>query len=454
MSESPKPLTPASATKQVASFTAKSVGQGVVWEGSLRLLKLVPTMTGIGATAWTYLTNELTATKATLLGLSVMLAGSFSLLIVGAAIRLFRKPAATAGDDSAQTGNGKAVDGHEGCQRTIANLESKIIRLQERDQTSGVQIVARDGQIEQLQAKLDGAKWLFDIATDQAKTIYRFVSITDWRTGQHELLRDDAYLEFLMTIWNRSVYDIILLATSGRISFHGRELTGTLAWKEQPQVIKWANTGQVTLRQALTRDDAVHILNHGSSFDFSHLQIRATGFGNFESVVVPQSLHADQSPPSNRELLVQNPKLSIQAKVLVASFIVDLQEYSSSDDAYISMSVKIRNYRDTPVVVESVELKVLLQDGLIAAAAQYGEIWEKMHIDEIGRLQGVDRKLDNLTVKLPLRLQHAEVPGDVQFVFKGARQVFFNQNVHYELIFTDRTGERHPYEGVINEVEP
>jgi hypothetical protein len=357
-------------------------------------------------------------------------------------------------NDSPKIDDSPPVDSHEGCERTIKNLTQRVNSLTSNNETQGIQISARDGQIKQLEEQIEERQWLVDIADEQAQTIHRFVAITDWRTGRHELLRDDAYVEFPVTIWNRSVFNIYVSDVTGRLSFRGREFRGALSWNEGSRVITWSNTGQLTLRQALTRDDAVHILNHRSRFNFDQLRIEAQGRGVSRPVVIPKALNADQPSPSNEQLLVENPKLKIKTEVLTASFIVNFKEYSTSDDAYLSMAVKVKNHRDVPVVIESCELKVATSNGLqIAVAAEYGEIWKKMHIDKQGHLQRQDQKLDNLVNKLPLRLQHAEMSGDLQFVFKGARQIFLHQNVDYELILTDHTGERHPVNGIINEVE-
>src|SRR5436190_749276 len=81
-------LTPTTAAKSAAKFTASSIGQGVVWQAAV---KAVPYMTGASAAAWAYLSNELTQVKAVLLRLVVMLALSFGFLAVAVGVDYFRR---------------------------------------------------------------------------------------------------------------------------------------------------------------------------------------------------------------------------------------------------------------------------------------------------------------------------------------------------------------------------
>ena len=63
-------------------------------------------------------------------------------------------------------------------------------------------------RVDELHEESERYKWVYDIIRDQAETLYRFVSITDCRMGNHELRqRADPYIDFLVTIWNRSIYE-------------------------------------------------------------------------------------------------------------------------------------------------------------------------------------------------------------------------------------------------------
>jgi len=337
---------------------------------------------------------------------------------------------------------------HTPCERTISNLQSQVRRLQERDQTSGIQISARDGQIEQLQTQLDSFKWLHDIADEQGRSIHRFISLTRCLICKHELFRPNPYIEFQMVVTNRSIYDIEFLRISGAISFHGRELTGTLAWTRQPSVLTWGNETSISFRQNLSADDVPHLLtNEEQPFDFSRLEIKA---GGVDPRCETKELHLPAAP-TNEILLIEYPKLEIQVNEgLIASFIVNLQDWSKGSGGFVTMPVTIRNNRAVPVIVDSVELKVTQGDLEKTAIAERGETWAKMFIDKEGQLQRSDRKLNNLADRLPMRIQRAEMSGDFQFVFKSDRVLFLRQNIRYELILTDKSGEIHSLLGVMN----
>ena len=81
---------------------------------------------------------------------------------------------------------------HEDCERKIQNLESTVARLQRNEQTQGIQISARDTQIEQLQAKLNKLKTcpyelVHRIADQEAKVIRDFVSVSRVGVWRHKL---------------------------------------------------------------------------------------------------------------------------------------------------------------------------------------------------------------------------------------------------------------------------
>jgi hypothetical protein len=86
----------------------------------------------------------------------------------------------------------QADTNHEDCQRQIRNLESTVSRLREHETTQGIQISARDTQIEQLQAKLNELKTcpyelVHRIADQEAKVIRDFVSVSRVGVWRHKL---------------------------------------------------------------------------------------------------------------------------------------------------------------------------------------------------------------------------------------------------------------------------
>jgi hypothetical protein len=381
--------------------------------------------------------------------------GSFLLLLLGYFL-LRRRSSLPENDAQARSFTPTETDSskvHENCERQINNLESQVHRLRERDQTWGVQVSARDGEIQQLKTKLSGYKWLDEIATEQAQTIHRFVSMSECRFGRFELFqRNDPYIEFILDIWNRSVYDVSIPEPSGPIDFNGRELMGTPQWKESKRSITWSNQGWFTLRQNLSSEDVVHIMNGSAHFSFHLLNLRVEGAGIADNVI-PQPLSLSGLIPNNKPILDTYPKLQIQVSQLKAAFIVNLQQGKSAEDALISMHVAVENHRTFPTIVEDIHFRIVIKGSGYITDAERGKIWESMHINEEGKLQNNEIELDNLTNRLPLRVLRAEMSGCLQFIFKTIGAEIFNNEVFYELILTDRSGERHLATGLLNKLD-
>lgn len=154
------------------------------------------------------------------------------------------------------------------------------------------QVGELEQQLRVLQAWQDEFEWLIEIARDQANTIFRFVTPTTVHIGNHELKRSDPYIDFVLPIDNRSVYDVRPAESlEGRIFFHERELRQPLRWVERISIPR-GDARSSTLRQNLTPEDVDYILKtDGSRFDLARLKITIAGDAKFADRVIPQLAH-------------------------------------------------------------------------------------------------------------------------------------------------------------------
>ena len=154
------------------------------------------------------------------------------------------------------------------------------------------QVGELEQQLRVLQAWQDEFEWLIEIARDQANTIFRFVTPTTVHIGNHELKRSDPYIDFVLPIDNRSVYDVRPAESlEGRILFYERELRQPLRWVERIPIPR-GDARSSTLRQNLTPEDVDYILEtDGGHFDLARLKITIAGDAEFADRVTPQLAH-------------------------------------------------------------------------------------------------------------------------------------------------------------------
>lgn len=343
---------------------------------------------------------------------------------------------------------------HEDCRRQIRNHESTIARLQRNDQTQGIQISSRNARIEQLENEIKGFSWLRDIAAKQAASMHRYVSIQDCQIRQHELFRHDPYLDFWILVGNRSVFDIRLTDIAGVISFYGRELTEGREWKTPDRVVTWGDKESFSFRQRLNRDDVVQLLNEREDFRFDGLKIPAISINQSEFSVQLERIEFDNIALINDALLTAYPKVEIESKVLLCSFIVNLETWNAFDqDGILTMHIGLTNKRPMAVTIDTFHLSITVKGNTHTVAAEVGEIWTKKYIDKEGVLRTEGPQLDNLASKTPLRITQAKRVGDLQFIFSGIGAAMLNHQVSYELVLTDIHGETHKLNGTTGKVD-
>jgi hypothetical protein len=336
-------------------------------------------------------------------------------------------------------------DLHEKCEGIISNHESTILKLRERNEAQEIKVSAQEDQIKRLQVELNEFKWLRDLADDQASSIFRFVQITKCTVGKREFQRNDPYLEFVLAVDNRSVYDVNFAELNGSISFKDWQLTGALTWIERSAPTH-GNVGQVIIRQALDRQDVIHILNGSPnvSFDFSRLQIGISRNGT-----QPQSAQVSHLSVTNEDLLKTYPKLAIQIRDSVFSWLIYDPPQLCNEPCIVTLLLKLTNDRQTTITIETVKLATTINLSKHVAYAESGlEVWPRRYVSA-GRDGHQGNALPNLNATTPLKLAAGEsVDGALQFKFDSIRYMEPTGNAveheQFRLFLIDTEGECHP----------
>lgn len=298
--------------------------------------------------------------------------------------------------------------------------------------------------------------WLHKIALDQAETIYRFVHVTRLVIAQNELFgRSDPYMEIQVGIDNRSLYEISVDNPFGHIYFQQREISGPLTWAERT-IPTHGNDGVVTLKQSLDGYDVVHILNGSSeeAFDFNRLELRVKGAGSSEPLVKSQPLSL-RHRMTNAPLIQKYPKLDIVVLSMASTFVCNFQTWGVSadgtpEDGYITLEVSLKNFRTIDAQIESFRIEVSLRGKPCVAQAETGNaLWEKTNISDSGNVSHSGKQFKNLAGVLPLSVNQSGASGHLQFFFREVGASPMLDAIPYELVMTDKSGERHSFEGVI-----
>lgn len=332
----------------------------------------------------------------------------------------------------------RAATNHEDCERKIS---------------------ARDGQIEQLQAQLERFTWLHDIAKDQAETIHRFVHITRCVIGKYELFdRVDPYIEFQLTIDNRSVYEICFADPVGVIFFGDRELSGALSWTERAAPTH-GNEGVVTLKERLDRTDVIPILNGPeATFDFTRLKLGIKGDTFFDTVVRPQVANLGHQV-TNNALLERYPKLDIQIVQATFSIRQDQRiERAITATYYVTIELAIHSRRNRSISIDRVRLYLPIpgKASNVYAETSPEKLSRRQYISKTGQVESLsysDLTLDNLVAR-PLRFEDGtSISGGLQFTLGEMaiddETIDRMRNRRFELALIDDVGEEHLKQGEI-----
>ncbi len=300
--------------------------------------------------------------------------------------------------------------------------------------------------------------WLTDIVRDQAQTLYRFVHFTNLQYGKHELMRSDPYLEFSLHVDNRSLFDISFSDISGSISFAERELSISPTWQSRLPITQ-GNVGMVSLRQRLSKEDVVYILNgppdnQEIGFDFGRLQIKVEGNHNLEPALLP----VHRAPLTNKELLSAYPKLEIEIARVTYHWTEDLRIglHANDDVCYVTLFLNLRNRRDTPISIQTFKLALLVNNKEYVSFAENSVFLRRLVMQD-GTEIGEGEHSQNLSQKPPLELiDDRPIDGSLQFIFKELRYIesltdgISLDNAPFTLFLIDKDRERHTQQGVLS----
>ena len=318
---------------------------------------------------------------------------------------------------------------------------------------------AEKGRLTREIAKLKTeTEWLSDIAQDQRQTIYRFVHFTNLSYGPHELLRSDPYLVFALTADNRSLFDISFLQVEGSIRFNQRELSIAPIWQSRAQ-ISHSDVGPLAIRQPLTKEDVIHILNSPSDpeagFDLSGLRIIVEGNHGLNST--PISVH--HTCLSNAQLLEAYWDMDIEIRQVVCDWTQDERTgapyLSRSEPFFVTLLLRIKNQRAIPIVIETFKLFLIVNGKEYVSFAE-DEVHARRIVNQEGAEFGDGSYSPSLSKNAPLTLiQDKTIEGALQFVFDefqymahvtGAVTVY---DAPFTLCLIDQDGRRYTHRGFL-----
>lgn len=308
--------------------------------------------------------------------------------------------------------------------------------------------------------ELSKSAWLREIAKGQAESILSFVQITKPTFGKYELFRSDPYLEFQLSVDNRSVYDLALCEKLvGSISYLNREFSSAVTWIDRP-VLTHVNVSTITIRQALTREDVSHILSGAEAvhFDFSRLQIEFESHADFKEDVSSKSLHVHHLLLNNADLVKAYPKLEINLLQSVYGFLLDERPVlPKTEPTLVTLLLWIQNWRSFTVEVKSFKLRVSVNGKqYVGYAASGDELHAEFEVNRCGQEVGIGPAVRNLNAAGSLTLiENQRERGALQFRFPELQ--FFDiehdelNGAPFTLTLIDANDEKHHQNGTIKD---
>jgi hypothetical protein len=293
------------------------------------------------------------------------------------------------------------------------------------------------------------------VAHIQAHSINTYVRPSKFRYGAHDLLRNNPYVDFSFIVVNHSIYDVGLNTTlPGSISFGKRELTEPLNWIRRVP-IKHGDANEFTIRQKLTKEDVVHILNGSVTdfFRFGALKIMIGGTAEFETVVIPRPLFILQESVSNADLLKRCPKLDIELKDVTFNWIEETRigprNNPRDEPCFITLSLHVTNRRPSPIAIDTFKLTLVVEDNEYVSFAE-SDVFVRRFVSQLGEEIGEGSDSKNLSHNTPLILiQDKSADGTLQFIFRDLRYIesltkgISLANQPFRLTLIDKDQERH-----------
>jgi hypothetical protein len=352
-----------------------------------------------------------------------------------------------------------ASNKEQGALQLAAESAKDRVLAESRAGTLEHKLTVLQSEFDDLKFQFDGTGWLRDIAHNQALEIARFLQITTCEIGQHELFfRNDPYLELAFSFDNRSVYDLALCDDlAGSISYKKRELTGELKWIDQP-VLPHGEGGSFTIRQNLTNEDVVHLLNGANAAELflGRLGIKVEGKAAFKRTVLPQPIHLNHLRVTNEQLKKTYPKLEIDIYQAVYGFLIDSRPVlPKTEPTLVTLLLWIQNWRAFTVEVKNIKLRLSVNGKqYVAYADTIDPIHFEFDVSRLGTEVGIGRAAKNLNAETSLKLvEGGRKQGALQFRFPELQ--FFeveHDELHgasFTLTLIDANEEEHHQNGFI-----
>jgi hypothetical protein len=336
-------------------------------------------------------------------------------------------------------------------QRTNTDLVSETTRLQSK-------VNQYHEQYEDLEST---TKHIRFVAHFHASGIASYVHITKFEYGQHELLRRDPYIEFAFFVTNNSVYPVILNPDlTGSISFAKRELKEERRWERRTSIPP--NKSECfRIRQSLTQEDVIHILNGTITdlFVFRDLGLQIIGDSGFEETVRPADLFIQQPSLSNEKLLKTYSKLDIEIAAAKFNWIQDQRSGTGvphpDEPCFVTLYLKLTNRRKVSSEIQTFKMRLNINGEEHTSFAEPNVYYERV-VNQRGLELGTGSYSQSLTNNLPLVLiEDKVVEGAIQFIFKELKYLelltknLSLENASFTLLLIDKNGEEHRQRGLL-----
>lgn len=310
------------------------------------------------------------------------------------------------------------------------------------------------GELEQklrvTQDRLDGSKWVLDIAEEQAKSIQDNLDI-DCHVDSHKLVGDDQYIDFTFSVTNRNVYKITLLdQLSGSLHFGQRRLAKAPVLSENSvKNLALNKTKWFTISQPLTSSEAAEVLTDvPGQFGLYGLHTKIAGSPNLTEPVDFKWLGMT-GPIVSKEFIASNyPKVGMK---IDASNLNTYFRYRKSQETgtelpskrlgtVVNLKVLLKNPR--PLKVRHFKL---VTSGPVVMA-ELGEIRDSPHVDSSGHPVSSGRALyPNLADQVIDVDRDNVIEGWLQFIVKEVAPEAMLRPFDFvvRLHVVDKSGEEH-----------
>lgn len=149
-------------------------------------------------------------------------------------------------------------------------------------------------------------EWAYGRTQEQAQQLERVVSVEEFQVLPSGVMRTtDPYIEFIVTIGSRSLFDLQVEELSGVLALGNWELRQRVAWLARPEErIIWANNRtSFSFRQDLTPEDVAEMQKAETQFNVSRFELSVTGFDKSADLVKSQRINWGGNIPTNGRVM-------------------------------------------------------------------------------------------------------------------------------------------------------